>query len=98
LLAWKKVPGASYYNVQIYFGGSGLAVRRVLNVQVTGRKVLSTWPVRPRFRMHKKWTFGKKHYQLSRGRYTWYVWPGMGSRAARKYGKLIGKSDFVVSP
>jgi hypothetical protein len=97
LLAWKRVPGASYYNVQVYFGASGLAVRRVLSVRVTGRKVLSAWPVKPRFRMQKQWVYNKKHYRLTRGRYAWYVWPGLGKRAARKYGKLIGKSDFVVS-
>jgi hypothetical protein len=98
LLAWKKVPRTSYYNVQVYFGASGQAVRRVLSVAVSGRKVLSAWPVQPRYRLHKQWTFQKKRYRLIPGRYTWYVWPGFGKRAARNYGKLIGKSDFIVSP
>jgi len=28
--------------------------------------------------------------------YTWYVWPGIGARAAVKYGDLLGRSSFVV--
>jgi hypothetical protein len=97
LLAWKKVPRASYYNVQVYFGASGLAVRRVLSVRVSGRKVLSVWPVQPRYRLRKQWVFKQKRYKLVRGRYTWYVWPAFGKRAARNYGKLLGKSEFIVS-
>jgi len=62
-----------------------------------GKKVLSVWPGIARFRLAKAWTFKTKHYKLGPGRYTWYVWPGLGKRAAKKYGKLIGKSDFVVS-
>jgi hypothetical protein len=46
--------------------------------------------------MRKQWVFKKKHYKLARGRYTWYVWPGVGKRSARNYGKLFGKSDFIV--
>jgi hypothetical protein len=97
LLAWRKMRGASYYNVQVYFGTGGQSVRHVLSVAVAGRKVLSAWPVEARFRMRKQWVFKNKHYKLLRGRYTWYVWPGLGKRSARKYGPLIGKSEFVVS-
>jgi hypothetical protein len=97
LLSWRKIPGASYYNVQVYFGGSGQAIRQVLSVQISGRKVLSAWPTGPRYRMRKQWVFKKKHHKLARGHYTWYVWPGLGKRSARNYGKLFGKSDFIVS-
>jgi hypothetical protein len=97
LLAWRKARGASYYNVQVYFGTGGQTARRVLSVAVTGRKVLSAWPVEARFRMRKQWVFKNRNYKLLRGRYTWYVWPGLGKRSARKYGPLIGKSEFVVS-
>jgi hypothetical protein len=97
LLAWKKMPRTSYYNVQLYFGTSGLSSRRVLSVSVSGRKVLSVWPTQPRFRLRKQWVFKGKHYKLRPGRYTWYVWPGVGKVAAATYGKLIGKSDFIVS-
>jgi hypothetical protein len=33
----------------------------------------------------------------ARGRYRWYVYPGIGKRTAHKYGPLIGSSDFVVA-
>jgi hypothetical protein len=97
LLAWKKVPAASYYNVQVYLDVAGRSNRHVLSVRVSGRKVLSAWPAQPRFRMLKQWVFKGKRYKLTPGRYTWYVWPGLGKRSARSYGKLIGKSDFTVS-
>jgi hypothetical protein len=97
LLAWKSVPRTSYYNVQLYFGTAGLSIRRVHSVSVSGRKVLSAWPAQPRFHLRKQWVFKGKHYKLTPGHYTWYVWPGVGKRAAAKYGKLIGKSDFIVS-
>ena len=29
--------------------------------------------------------------------YTWYVWPGIGAKAAAKYGKLIGKVTFTYT-
>src|SRR6266480_2678597 len=43
LLAWRPVAGASYYNLQIFYGVSGKAFRRVASVAVSGRKVLTTW-------------------------------------------------------
>jgi hypothetical protein len=33
---------------------------------------------------------------LGRGRYRWYVWPGIGKIVDAKYGSLIGTSMFVV--
>jgi hypothetical protein len=97
LLAWRPVAGASYYNLQIFYGVSGKAFRRVASVAVSGRKVLTTWPLQPRFRMKKSWTFNGKHRTLAKGRYRWYVYPGIGKRTAHKYGPLIGQSDFVVT-
>jgi Bacterial Ig-like domain len=29
--------------------------------------------------------------------YTWYVWPGLGAKAAARYGKLIGKVTFTYT-
>jgi len=42
--------------------------------------------------MGPSWTPPK----LGRGLYRWYVWPGFGSKAAARYGKLIGTSSFRV--
>jgi hypothetical protein len=58
------------------------------NVQLwhSGKKVLTTWPKRPNLKLPR----------LRRGVYAWFVWPGFGPRARHRYGKLIGKSTFVV--
>jgi hypothetical protein len=64
---------------------------------VSGRKVLSTWPVKPKYRMQKTWKYKGKKRGLSRGHYRWYVYPGLGKRKANKYGPLIGSSDFFVT-
>jgi hypothetical protein len=93
LLAWRPFAGASYYNVQLYYG-VGNAFRRVASLQVSGRKVLSAWPLKPHYRLKKTWKWNKKKRALSRGHYRWYVYPGLGKRSANKYGPLIGSSDF----
>jgi len=97
LLAWRSVPGASYYNVQLYYRVSAKTLRRVASISVSGRKVLSVWPLQPRYRLKTSWTFNGKKRALAKGRYRWYVYPGLGKRTAHKYGPLIGQSDFVVA-
>jgi hypothetical protein len=95
LLAWRPFSGATYYNVQLYFG-VGNAFRRVASVDVSGRKVLSVWPLKTHYRLKKAWKWNKKKHSLARGHYRWYVYPGLGKRSANKYGPLIGSSDFYV--
>lgn len=95
LLAWRPFTGASYYNLQLYAGvGNGL--RRVASLDISGRKVLSAWPVQPHYRLQKAWKWNKKKRALAPGHYRWYVYPGIGKRSANKYGALIGSSDFFV--
>jgi hypothetical protein len=96
LLAWRPVTGASYYNLQVYYGVAK-ALRRVASLSVSGRKVMSVWPLQPRYRMRKTWTYKGKVRKLALGRYRWYVYPGVGKRTAHKYGPLIGQSDFVIA-
>ena len=79
LLRWKRARRARYYNVQLYRDG---------------RKILSRWPTRNRLALRRNWRYGGKQRHLTRGWYRWYVWPGRGSRAARRYGKLIGSNRF----
>jgi len=81
LLAWSKLAGTSYYNVQIFF---------------EGHKVLSVWPVDAKLPLTRAWTYNGVKHTLKKGRYRWYVWPGYGPRAASKYGKLLGGSLFYV--
>jgi hypothetical protein len=81
LLAWARVAGASYYNVQLF--------RR-------GRKIFSAWPTRSRLRLSRSWTFEGRTYRLTRGTYQWRVWPGVGTPSAHRYRPLLGHSSFVV--
>lgn len=82
LLRWRKPVKAHFFNVQVYRHG---------------RKVLSAWPTRARFRLHRSWTFAGRNYRLKPGAYTWLVWPAFGSQAKPRYGKLLGQSTFVFS-
>jgi hypothetical protein len=79
-LAWKAVPNATYYHVQVWRGG----------------RILSAWPRGTSFRLRRTWTYHGRRYKLTKGRYRWYVWPGLGRRAEERFGKLIGSSSFVV--
>lgn len=81
LLRWPGVKGASYYNLQLYRGGV---------------KVLTAWPGRAHLKLHRHGRFQGRRYRLGRGHYRWYVWPGYGSRAERRYGAFIGQGSFVL--
>ena len=81
LLVWKRMKRATYYNAQL--------VRR-------RTKVLSSWPSKPRLQLHRRWRFDDRRRRLARGHYCWYVWPGLGARSGRRYGRLLGKSCFIV--
>jgi hypothetical protein len=82
LLRWLPVRGATYYNVQLYRDGT---------------KLLSAWPARGSLRLKRVWRFDGRRIRLVRGVYTWFVWPGFGLRSENRYGKLVGKSTFVVA-
>ena len=82
LLRWAPVPGAAYFNVQLWRGSE---------------KVLSAWPAQPRYQLAAKWVFGGKARKLAPGLYTWYVWPGLGARADVRYGALLGSRTFTVT-
>ncbi len=81
-LRWAPVRSAQYFNVQLYRGG---------------KKILSAWPTTTRLTLKARWSYDKRKYTLKPGTYTWYVWPGVGPRAAAVYGTLLGKSSFTVT-
>lgn len=81
VLRWAAVRGASYYNVQLWRNG---------------KKILTAWPSAPRFGLRSSWVYRRATIRLVPGTYRWYVWPGIGSRAAARYGKLLGSRTFVV--
>ena len=92
-LAWVPTRGAAYYNVQVFrLTGRGPAS------SAGATKVLSAWPATAHVTLGRSWTFGGHAEELSPGRYLWYVWPGSGARAEGRYGKLLGRSVFVVTP
>jgi hypothetical protein len=81
LLRWTAKLGARYYNVQVYRGKT---------------KILSTWPAYAILRLPSAWRFARHRFQLTAGVYRWFVWPGIGPRAAGRYGSALGSGTFVV--
>jgi large repetitive protein len=77
LLVWRAVPRARHYNVQLFRNG---------------RKILSSWPTRPRLRLKAQWRFNGRTYRLRPASYTWIVWPNVGGR----YGRALGQSSFRI--
>jgi len=80
-LRWTPVLKASFYNVQVYY---------------RGRKVLSAWPQHARQGLVQRWSYSGRSYRLRQGAYSWFVWPGFGSRAKSHYGPLLGIGTFRV--
>jgi HYR domain len=80
---WRAVRRATYYNFQLYRG------------RCCDRKLLSTWPRRPRLMLPRTWRHGGAR-RLTPGRYTWYVWPGFGRQEDSRYGRLLGTRQFTV--
>jgi hypothetical protein len=83
LLRWLARTHATYYNLQLYRVRSGRDV-----------KMLSTWPIRSSYQLRQRWYFGGRRV-LRPGLYRWYVWPGFGSFAEARFGRLIGTSVFT---
>jgi hypothetical protein len=78
-LAWLPVKGATYYNIQLF----------------RGSRILSAWPAHASFQLPRKWVYRGHHYRLRPGIYHWYVWPGFGSLAQARYGRMVGGSSFA---
>ena len=81
LLVWRRLAKARYYNVQVFRG-------RV--------KIFTAWPTRAQLRLHARWKFQGRERRLKPGVYQWYVWPGYGPPAVRRYGSMLGQSSFTV--
>jgi hypothetical protein len=80
-LIWEKSKRASYYNVQLYRGR---------------KKVLTRWPRSERLQLTEVWRYGNGRRRLKLGRYTWFVFPGIGERSKQRFGRLLGESSFTV--
>jgi hypothetical protein len=90
---WLPDPKATYYNVQLYLGSSLVAE----STSQTSKKVLSVFPVRSPYKFKSPWKWEGKSYKMTKGTYTWYVWPGYGDRAAVNYGRLLGSATFKLT-
>ena len=55
------------------------------------------WPVKNRFQLRRTWRYAGKTQRLAAGTYEWFVWAGLGPRAAQNY-TLLGWSRFTVKP
>src|SRR5207245_7988972 len=86
LLAWQPVASADYYNVQLW-----------ALVPSGPVKIFSIWPTTTRLQLTKSWVYRGKQHQLAKGRYRWYVWPGIGPIRRARYGALIGSNTFVIA-
>jgi len=82
VLVWAIWPAASYYNVQLWRGGT---------------KILSAWPTKARWVLRQRWQYAGRVRSLSPGEYRWYVWPGLGARAEVSYGPVLGMQTFSIS-
>jgi hypothetical protein len=82
VLRWTPVRRAGYYNIQLFRNG---------------RKVLSAWPEKARYRLKRSWTYAGKRRRLGPGKYRWVVWPGYGQRSKSDYGEPLGPRTFRVA-
>ena len=81
-LSWRGQKDAALYNVQLFRGS---------------RKILSAWPRTHALRLARAWTYAGRSHRLAPGTYRWYVWPAYRSGKGYRFGKLIGRSSFVVT-
>jgi hypothetical protein len=82
VLQWIQASSATYYNVQLFRDG---------------QKVFTSWPTQNRLALPHSWVIGDIKVELRPGHYAWFVWPGYGRLADKRYGNLLGRSTFVVS-
>ena len=83
LLRWVWIPGATYYNVQLFRGPMRI-------------KVMTAWPATNRLQLASAWVHAARRRQLVPGVYRWIVWPGFGRQIAKRYGPLLGEGTFSV--
>jgi Domain of unknown function (DUF4959) len=90
---WVADPRASYYNLQLYAGGT------LLFKSTSGdpNKILSAFPTKAVYAFKSPWKWEGRRYKMTKGLYTWYVWPGYGARSEVKYGPLMGSATFQVT-
>jgi HYR domain len=90
---WKADPRAAYYNLQLYAGGTLVAQ----STAEIGKKILSVFPNKAVYNFKSPWKWQGRKYKMTKGLYTWYVWPGYGAREDINYGPLMGSATFQLT-
>jgi large repetitive protein len=90
---WTRDPRASYYNLQLYAGGTLL----LQSATAARQKILSVFPTTTTYKFKSPWKWQGRKYTMTKGVYTWYVWPGYGPREDVSYGPLLGSATFQVT-
>jgi hypothetical protein len=80
ILRWRRVRGATYYNVQLFRGS---------------KRIYAAWPTAHQVGLPATWKWSGHRFRLSPGRYRWYVWAGIGPRALARY-RAVGSARFVI--
>jgi hypothetical protein len=93
---WVADPKASYYNLQLYQGGS-LLLQSTTATSAPPKKVMSVFPSGTVFKFKTPWKWEGRTYKMTKGLYTWYIWPGYGPREDIKYGRLMGAATFQIT-
>jgi hypothetical protein len=62
-----------------------------------GKRILDAWPTSPSTVVPATWTYRGKRYELTSGRYAWFVYPGLGRRADARYGALTASGQFTLA-
>jgi hypothetical protein len=82
-LRWAWIPGATFYNVQLFRGSMRT-------------KVMTAWPAANGLQLPSEWVYAGRNQRLVPGIYHWVVWPSLGRQMAKRYGPLLGVSTFSV--
>jgi hypothetical protein len=80
ILRWRRLPGATYYNVQLFHGS---------------RRIYSAWPTMHQIGLHSPLKWSGHRSWLTPGRYRWYVWAGFGARRLAHY-EILGSARFEL--
>lgn len=80
ILRWKRVRGATYYNVQLFHGS---------------KRIYSTWPTMHQVGLRSPLNWSGHRFWLTPGRYRWYVWAGFGPRKLARY-QALGSARFQL--
>jgi hypothetical protein len=62
----------------------------------SGKRILDAWPASADTAVPAAWTYRGRRYQLTPGRYSWFVYPGLGRRSDARYGALSASGQFIV--